>query len=344
MNRLDSLDFSQYHSRMISAKFTVLCIFGLAAAIAAAVPAPGAPEIRISDVELFYRVYDAAGGKPTAEQLQRDYLTPGSAGLHEFLARRIRSAEVLAKKIAQDPAPYEKARECMAALPDVQARLAVVLPKLKQLLPEAKFPPVTILIGRNSAAGIPGEAGVMMGLERACTGDWWEPNVSDRLVHLISHEYIHIQQPDWQNDENGGNSRLNVLAASLSEGVAEFGGELISGSVGEVHLQRWLAGCDSHIAVDFLRDADSLDTSSWLSNGPGTAQRPGDIGYWVGYRIAKAYYARANNKREAFENLIRLDNPKAILRASGWPKSLPGGAAHETCNLGTNYFPEPRAR
>jgi hypothetical protein len=51
MNRLDSLDLSQYHSRMVMVKFTVLCLSDLAAAIVTAAPAPGAPEIRISDVE-----------------------------------------------------------------------------------------------------------------------------------------------------------------------------------------------------------------------------------------------------------------------------------------------------
>jgi hypothetical protein len=327
---------------MIAARFTVLCVAGFAAAAASAAPALISPEIRISDVERFYRVYDAAGGKPSADALELGYLDPGSAGLHEFLVRRIRSADVLAKKIAQDPAPFEKARECMAALPDVQQRLAAVLPKLRQIYAPARFPPVTFLIGRNSAAGIPGEAGVMMGLERACTGDWWEPNVSDRLVHLIAHEYIHIQQPDWQNDESGNSQRLNVLVASLSEGVAEFGGELMSGSVGEVHLQKWLAGCDTHIAADFLKDVDNLDTSQWLSNGPGSAQRPGDVGYWVGYRIAKAYYARAKNKRQAFEDLIRLNDSKAILAASGWPQSMQG-TSHDSCKLGADYLPERKA-
>jgi hypothetical protein len=298
--------------------------------------------MRISDIDRFYRIYDAAAGKPSAEQLQRGYFDPGTAGLHEFIARRIRSADALAAKIARDPAPFEKARECLPALTDVQARLKVVLPKLSDVLPTAIFPPVTLLIGRNSAAGIAGDAGVMMGIERLCTGDWWEPNVSDRLVHLISHEYIHVQQPAWQNDESGHSTRLTVLAASLSEGVAEFGDELISGSIGEVHLQRWLAGCDARIAVAFFQEADNLDTSRWLSNGPGTAQRPGDIGYWVGYRIAKAYYAQAKNKRRAFLDLIRLDDAKAILMASGWPESMSRGVLHNACKLEADYFPEKR--
>src|SRR3546814_8888279 len=38
------------------------------------------------DVDLFYRIYDAADGHPTAEQLQHDHLDPGSDGL-QVLAR-----------------------------------------------------------------------------------------------------------------------------------------------------------------------------------------------------------------------------------------------------------------
>src|SRR3546814_17660743 len=37
--------------------------------------------VHTEDVDLFYRLYHAAGGHPTAEQLQHDYLDPGSAGL-----------------------------------------------------------------------------------------------------------------------------------------------------------------------------------------------------------------------------------------------------------------------
>src|SRR3546814_3706035 len=37
--------------------------------------------VHTEDVDLFYRIYDAAGGHPTAEQLQHDYLDQGSDGL-----------------------------------------------------------------------------------------------------------------------------------------------------------------------------------------------------------------------------------------------------------------------
>jgi hypothetical protein len=50
---------------------------------AAATPpdVPSKVVISIADVERFYKVYDAANGNPTAEELQRDYIDPGSPGL-----------------------------------------------------------------------------------------------------------------------------------------------------------------------------------------------------------------------------------------------------------------------
>lgn len=42
------------------------------------------PVIMIQDAERFFKVYKAARAHPSAAQLDRDYLAPGTAGLHEF--------------------------------------------------------------------------------------------------------------------------------------------------------------------------------------------------------------------------------------------------------------------
>ena len=49
---------------------------------------PAGATIHIEDVDRFYKVYDAAGGHPTADQVQHDYLDPGSEGLHQFAKMR----------------------------------------------------------------------------------------------------------------------------------------------------------------------------------------------------------------------------------------------------------------
>jgi hypothetical protein len=283
---------------------------------------PGAPphaaplaEIRTSDVDLFYGIYDAAGGVPSAAALQRSYIDAGSDGVRQFIPSRIKSAEALAKTIAENRAVYDKARACMAALPAVRARLAIVFKKFAAIDPDAIFPPVIVLIGRNNSGGTTGKSGVLIGLEVVCRSDWLQPSIEDRLVHLIAHEYAHLQQ-----FHEGGEDAMpaTVLKQSMTEGVAELIAELTSGEASESHLQRWTQGRQREIGEAFLSDVDSKDFKSWLYNGAGTPEKPGDLGYWVGYCIAKSYYTHAQDKRAAIKTLLELKDPKQILADSDW--------------------------
>jgi uncharacterized protein YjaZ len=45
--------------------------------------------------------------------------------------------------------------------------------------------------------------------------------------------------------------------------------------------------------------------------------RPGDLGYWVGYRIVKSYYQHAADQRQAFREILKMTDPKAFLAKSG---------------------------
>ena len=272
-------------------------------------------EIRTSDVDLFYRIYDAAGGAPNAGALQHDYIDAGSDGVRQFIPGRIKSADAMSVTIAGNPAIYKNARACMAALPAVRARLALVFKKLAALDRSAVFPPVTILIGRNNSGGTTGTSGVLIGLEVVCRSDWLQLNIEDRLVHIIAHEYAHIQQFPRGGEDAEPNT---VLKQSLVEGGAELIAELTSGEASESHLQRWTKGREREIGKAFLADVDSTDLKPWLYNGVGTPEKPGDLGYWVGYCIAKSYYTHAKDKRLAIKMLFELRDPKKILADSGW--------------------------
>jgi hypothetical protein len=274
---------------------------------------PAAPAIHLEDVERFYKIYDAAGGHPSAEQLQRDYLDPGSEGLHHFARiRRITGARI-ADAVARNPEMYSSAKRCLAVLPRVRERVAVVLEKLRDLYPEARLPPVTIAIGRGKplAVGSP-VTGIQIGLELLCATDWFNPDVEDRFVYVIAHEYAHVQQvPEIVDAEHP-----TVLAGSLMEGAAEFTAELIAGKVSDSRMATLLQGREKQIETAFLADQDKTDTSSWLYNT--TADKPGDLGYGVGYRIVKTYYQRAPDKRQALREILQMTDPKALLAKSGW--------------------------
>lgn len=285
------------------------------AALGLIAAAPAGPEILTSDVDLFYRVYDAAGGKPAGDALQRDYVDAGTPGVREFVPSRIISGERMAQRIAEKPEVYEKARACASVLPRVKARLKPAFSKLARLYPEARFPPVTVLIGRNNSGGTTGPTGVLIGLEVVCATVRPDESLEDRFVHLIAHEYGHVEQRGEEADPT-------VLRQSMTEGVAELVAELTTGSISNSHLIAWNRGKERAVGEAFLKDAHSKDLKAWLYNGVGTPEQPGDQGYWIGWRIARAYYHRARDKKAALKTLLELRDPEAVLKESGWK---PGG-------------------
>ena len=299
-----------------------------AASLARAAGEAAGPVIQTEDVDRFYRLYDATGGHPTADQLQHDYLDPGTDGLHRLARERNVTGAAIAKTLAAHPEMYSDAKRCLVVLPRVRRRLEVSLRALGRLYPQAQFPPVTIAIGRGKPVAVasPGK-GVQIGLEALCATNWLNPNVEDRFVHVIAHEFVHVQQAQSLADDE----HPTVLEASLIEGAAEFVGELISGEVAYGQFGASTKGREKEIETAFVPDEDKADLSRWLYNG--TAEKPGDLGYWVGYRIVKSYYQHTPDKRRAVREILQMTDPKAFLAGSGWYPGIKLGPTKPLTNL-----------
>jgi hypothetical protein len=183
------------------------------------------PDIRTSDVDRFFQLYDRTHGKPSEAQLQSQYLDRGTDGLKQFVASRIDNAGKLAAAIAKAPQVYASARHCASALPAVRRQLRDVFTRLDEIDPAAAFPPVTVVIGRNNTGGTTTADGVIIGLETICRANWMDPDITARLVHLIAHEYAHVQQPAAQVDPPAD---ATLLFQALIEGGADFVGERTS--------------------------------------------------------------------------------------------------------------------
>jgi len=302
--------------RRIEIGVVAVLVFVAVRALAQQVPESAdftGPAIHIEDVERFFKVYDSAGGHPTAEQLQRDYLDPGSDGLHQLAKVRNVSGTRIAEALAKRPEIYSGARRCMTVLPRVRERTAVALRTLTTLYPEARLPPVTVAVGRGKPVAVGSPAtGIQVGLEALCAADFFNPNVEDRFVYVIAHEYAHVQQVPALVDSD----HLTVLEGSLMEGAAEFAAELISGDVSNSYFKAMTRGREKEIETAFVADLDKTDLSRWLYNT--TPEKPADLGYWVGYRITKSYYQRAKDKRQALKDILDMTDPKAFLAKSGW--------------------------
>jgi hypothetical protein len=131
--------------KRISIEFVIgvlACAVTLAAAQSvpstASDPAVG-PAIHVEDVDRFYRIYDAAGGHPTADQLQRDYLDQGSDGLRQFARIRNISGARIAEALVNHPEIYQGAKRCLVVVPRARERLDAALRTLARQYPQGRF-------------------------------------------------------------------------------------------------------------------------------------------------------------------------------------------------------------
>lgn len=60
--------------------------------------------------------------------------------------------------------------------------------------------------------------------------------------------------------------------------------------------------------------------SRLFSYGPGPAQAPPFIGYWIGSRIGQAYYDTHDHTQQAISDIMHVTDYAAFLRASGYPQ------------------------
>lgn len=283
------------------------------AALAGPASAQDGPVLQTDDVDRFYRLYDANGGRPGAEQLQRDYLEAGSEGLRHLASVRNVTGVRMVEAIAARPEIYVEARRCADTLPKVRERVDAALKEFARRSPHARFPSVTVAVGRGRPVAIGSPAnGVQVGLEALCAATFINPDIEDRFVGVLVHEYVHTQQSAAMTEEQA----RTVLEISLAEGAAEFLTEVLSGAPAYAYFGPLTEGRELEIETRFAADVDKTELSDWLYNS--TMETPGDLGYWVGYRIAKAYYQHAADKEAAFREILELTDAKAFLAASGW--------------------------
>ena len=127
---------------------------------------------------------------------------------------------------------------------------------------------------------------------------------------LIAHALVHFQQNNWPDDPS-------LLKAVLIEGMADFIGELITGQKNNEGLYKWTRGREMQLWRDFNNDMYQAKTEEWINNKDReTADKPANIGYWIGYQICQAYYENSKNKQQALYDMLHIDDYKKFYEKS----------------------------
>jgi hypothetical protein len=252
------------------------------------------------DVERFWNAFDNMAS--LGQNAFTDYVENGTEGVKGFTKYRIESANALYKTVNERKDDYLKSRNVLGDLETKKQEIIKIYEALEALYPDAVFPPIYFVVGRFNSGGTVSDAGIILGTEMM-------ENL-DGLPGLVAHELIHYQQ--------SFKGKTTLLFQSLKEGSADFIGELISGTninkvafdYGEAHSEK--------LTKEFVKRMKKKKLNDWLYQTSGKDDRPNDLGYWMGYKITKAYYDKQDDKKKALSDILSIENPLEFAQESGY--------------------------
>lgn len=289
---------------------------------------PQAAVIETRDIARYWEAVDSGGA---AADFDRLYLARASAGLREFMRLRQLDGAALAQVRSAVPNYLNSIRPTSLALGNDTAVSNAIrrnYAAMKQRYPDAVFPPLTFLFGRFSTGGTVGDAGILIGAEfytKAPTSPTQELNAfaraniraADSVTIIVAHEHVHVLQIAARGLMSHRNKTL--LEMSLIEGSADFVGELVSGGNINRGLHAWSLPREDSLWTAFQSVMHGTSYAGWLYNQQdATPSHPGDLGYFIGYRVVKAYYDAAEDKSAALRAIIRMSDASAFVTASGY--------------------------
>jgi uncharacterized protein YjaZ len=72
----------------------------------------------------------------------------------------------------------------------------------------------------------------------------------------------------------------------------------------------------------FQVERQGTETSTWLYGSSRCDGHPADLGYFMGFRIAQAYYTRATDKKRAIRDMLTSGDFERILKDSRYGENL----------------------
>lgn len=289
--------------------------------LAAGVPGPAWGAGPLEDAERFVNLLEDTAWRPSATELDRRYLSPGSAGLRGFVTTRAGGPEGLRRALETLRGDYRRAvTHCLPAARQLADRLPQVQARVGALLRVEEAPPVRFLFGAGRSAGTVLAGEVLLALEVVCREwDGMAP-VEALLEAYLVHELVHAHQLPLQSSAH----RDSLLRQSLIEGFADYVTARLLGDPGPQERRRaaFAARREAALWADFARDMHGLSLERWMY-GPGRPGEPADLGYWLGKRVSEAYVDTAPDSSRALRDLLVLADPERILEASGYAPPEP---------------------
>ena len=293
--------------------------------------------IQTLDIQNFWEAYDALADVSTLEDsvevIQRLYIDRATDGFKQFMqVRPETNAFNYVQALRMFPKFYASLRENTDVIFESEKDVQYVFDRFEKVYSRFKPFKVCFLIGTLNTGGTATDDYVLIGSEITCStaktdlSEFKNPpfnqliphlnyagDISQKIRNIVAHECVHTQQP---NDLDIAEQSCQLLHASLSEGFCDFVGEYLVGEQINANLVEFGDQHEEELWNSFKDAMCEDDLEDWLYNYGRFKDKPADLGYYIGYVVARNYYAEAKNKEQAIKDLIEFRNAEEILKAS----------------------------
>ena len=282
------------------------------------------------DIDHFWAAYDGLAFAKTTEDsvsvFNRIYLGQASEGLKAY---HDGDTTNLALKYVENVNKYPKYWLSVRAM-TLRAKAAKpaidrVFDAYASFIPQFRRTNVCFVIGFMNRGGTTDKEWIFVGTElmaadstvdKSELSDWQKTFVglgSGDLTQIVAHEAIHTQQISTL--EPGFDSLLQSI---IDEGVADFIPHLALNLT--INEKPFEYGYKNECALwqQLQADLPFENYENWLYNGDRIKDKPADLGYFMGFRIAEAFYNQHADKRKAINILLKSKNCATILLESGY--------------------------
>lgn len=291
------------------------------------------------DIDHFWEAYDnlkiCKTHSDSVASFQELYLDRATDGLLDFIKARNLTAEKYVRQVAGFPKFYNSVRQNTYEVKKAAPIIEEVFAHFREIYPAFKPVKVCFAIGVLATGGTVSERFVLIGTEiststkdcdlsefnnnafsKVLAGD---PDIVQRIKNIVSHECVHIQQ---KNTYDPKAVKCDLLYAVMLEGFCDFVGEMIAGSHINTTVQAYGDLHEDELWKEFKIRLCDEKLSDWLYNYSSSKDRPADLGYYIGYKIAQEYYKNAADKTRALTDIIQMDNPFQFLEKSGYDQKI----------------------
>jgi len=282
-----------------------------------------AKNVTTIDVDHFWNAFDnlknCRNFSDSVNSFQQHYLDKATNGLLDFIQVRDLTAEKFVAAVSKNASFYQSVRKNTYEVKKAEPLIEDVFKKFKEIYPDFKPFKVCFAIGIKNTGGTVSNQFVLIGSEvTTATGkdSASREEIVQRIKGIVAHECVHTQQKPYA-DSNA--IKCPLLYQSIKEGSCDFIAELITGTsrnngYGEKNENR--------LWTEFKNELCNQNIGNWLYNGYSVKDKPADLGYYIGYAIAREYYKNEIDKKQAIIDIIGMADPIQFLRQSRYDQKL----------------------